>query len=73
MRLLNPMNAPAIFVGDGLSDRYAVEYADLVFAKAELARFCRDNSIALVEYENLTDVAARLQFLISSKDSGSSI
>lgn len=73
MRLLNPMNAPAIFVGDGLSDRYAVEYADLVFAKAELARFCRDNSIALVEYENLTDVAARLQSLISSKDSESSI
>ena len=61
MRLLNPMNAPAIFVGDGLSDRYAVESADLVFAKNELARYCRANSIAHVEYTNLVDIATHLQ------------
>src|SRR5262245_37958377 len=29
MRLLNPNRAAAIFVGDGLSDRYAVESSDL--------------------------------------------
>ena len=72
MRLLNPMKAPAVFVGDGLSDRYAVECADLVFAKSELARYCRANSIAHIEYQELTDVAARLQSLIS-KDNESSI
>ena len=61
MRLLNPMNAPAIFVGDGLSDRYAVESADLVFAKTELARYCCANSIAHVEYGNLAEVSAHLE------------
>jgi 2-hydroxy-3-keto-5-methylthiopentenyl-1-phosphate phosphatase len=60
MRLLNPMNVPAIFAGDGLSDRYAVESADLVFAKNQLAHYCRVNSIAHVAYENLGDVSAHL-------------
>lgn len=61
MRLLNPANVPAIFVGDGLSDRYAVESADLVFAKNELAGYCRANSIEHTEYRDLADVAAHLQ------------
>jgi 2-hydroxy-3-keto-5-methylthiopentenyl-1-phosphate phosphatase len=60
MRLLNSANAPAIFVGDGLSDRYAVESADLVFAKNELARYCRDNSIEHTSYSDLEEVAAHL-------------
>jgi 2-hydroxy-3-keto-5-methylthiopentenyl-1-phosphate phosphatase len=71
MRLLNPMNAPAIFVGDGLSDRYAVESADLVFAKNELARYCRANSIAHTEYSDLVDVATHLQSLMNTKDNES--
>src|SRR6266850_205391 len=60
MRLLNRTNAPAIFVGDGLSDRYAVESADLVFAKDGLAAYCADHSIEYVPYQNLGDVAAHL-------------
>jgi len=71
MRLLNPTGAPAIFAGDGLSDRYAVESADLVFAKNELASYCCANSIPHIEYENLIDVAAHLQSLMSSKNNGS--
>jgi len=71
MRLLNPTGAPAIFAGDGLSDRYAVESADLVFAKNELAGYCCANSIPHIEYENLIDVAAHLQSLMSSKNNGS--
>ena len=61
MRLLNPMNAETVFVGDGLSDRYAVETADLVFAKNELADYCRANSIVHIEYQDLADVAAHLE------------
>ena len=64
MRVLNPTGAPAIFVGDGLSDRYAVENANVVFAKSELLSYCRANSIPHVAYENLTDVAAHLQSLM---------
>ena len=60
MRLLNSTNAPAIFVGDGLSDQYAVESADLVFAKNQLAGHCREHSIEHTSYSDLGDVAAHL-------------
>ena len=60
MRLLNKTNAPAIFVGDGLSDRYAVESADLVFAKDGLASYCTEQSIEHTPYQNLGDVAAHI-------------
>ena len=60
MRLLNKTNAPAIFVGDGLSDRYAVESADLVFAKDALAEYCSANSIEHTRYQNLGEVAAHM-------------
>jgi 2-hydroxy-3-keto-5-methylthiopentenyl-1-phosphate phosphatase len=60
MRLLNKTNAPAIFVGDGLSDRYAVESADLVFAKDGLAKYCSANSILHTRYQNLGEVAAHI-------------
>ena len=60
MRLLNRTNVPAIFVGDGLSDRYAVESADLVFAKDGLASYCAENSIEHTPYQDLGDIAAHL-------------
>ena len=60
MRLLNKTNAPAIFVGDGLSDRYAVESADLVFAKDALAGYCSANSIEHTPYQSLGDVATQI-------------
>ena len=66
MRLLNPANAAAIFVGDGLSDQYAVESADLVFAKNGLAAYCSENSVEHVSYNTLGDVAQHLgRWLIS--------
>jgi len=60
MRLLNKTNAPAIFVGDGFSDRYAVESADLVFAKDGLAEYCTEQSIEHIPYQNLGDVTAHI-------------
>jgi 2-hydroxy-3-keto-5-methylthiopentenyl-1-phosphate phosphatase len=60
MRLLNKTNAPAIFVGDGFSDRYAVESADLVFAKDGLAEYCTEQSIEHTPYQNLGDVTAHI-------------
>lgn len=60
MRLLNPTNAPTFFVGDGLSDRYAVESADFVFAKNQLAEYCREQSINYTSYSDLAEVAAHI-------------
>jgi 2,3-diketo-5-methylthio-1-phosphopentane phosphatase len=67
MRLLNPRNAPALFVGDGLSDRYAVDSADLVFAKNGLATYCKENGIEHTSFLNLNDVAADLDRWVVSR------
>lgn len=61
MSLLNRAHAPTIFVGDGLSDRYAAASADLIFAKKSLAAYCLEQQIAHVTYDNLGDVAAYLE------------
>jgi 2-hydroxy-3-keto-5-methylthiopentenyl-1-phosphate phosphatase len=60
MRLLNRSGATTVFVGDGLSDRYAVAEADIVFAKKSLARYCAEQGIEYHAYDNLNDVTARL-------------
>jgi len=61
MRELNPDSRPAIFVGDGLSDRYAVGVADVVFAKQGLAAYCEREGIGYAPYADLTMVAAGIE------------
>jgi 2-hydroxy-3-keto-5-methylthiopentenyl-1-phosphate phosphatase len=60
MRLLTRASARAIFVGDGLSDRYAAQHANEVFAKSRLADFCATRGIAFFPYARLAEVAAHL-------------
>jgi 2-hydroxy-3-keto-5-methylthiopentenyl-1-phosphate phosphatase len=64
MNRLNPREATSVFVGDGLSDRYAAQEADLVFAKKSLARFCREQGVAHTTYQSLHEVAARLEEIV---------
>jgi 2-hydroxy-3-keto-5-methylthiopentenyl-1-phosphate phosphatase len=49
-----------IFIGDGLSDRFAVEAADVVFAKHELLAYCREHGIACRPFETFGDVQKEL-------------
>jgi 2-hydroxy-3-keto-5-methylthiopentenyl-1-phosphate phosphatase len=60
MAALNRGGRLSVFVGDGLSDCYAAEAADLVFAKGTLAAHCRARGIEHVRYEGLAEVAAYL-------------
>lgn len=66
MSLLNRGGGPTIFVGDGLSDKYAATSADLVFAKDKLAAFCREQQIAHRQFRSLADVAEQLDELLRS-------
>lgn len=68
MKNLNPHGAPTVFVGDGLSDRYAARAADLVFAKKGLAKYCAAENIEFSAYENLSDVAAGIAELACEKE-----
>jgi 2-hydroxy-3-keto-5-methylthiopentenyl-1-phosphate phosphatase len=56
MQRVAPEQHPVIFIGDGLSDRFALERADLVFAKRQLLAFCREKGISCYSFETLRDV-----------------
>ena len=56
------------FVGDGVSDRFGARYADVTFAKAGLAEYCRRESIPFLPYENFGDVRLALDKLGASAE-----
>ena len=47
-----------LFAGDGYSDRAAAHVADLVFAKAGLARYCTEQGIAFEQFGTFADITA---------------
>jgi 2-hydroxy-3-keto-5-methylthiopentenyl-1-phosphate phosphatase len=64
MARLKTNDGPAIFVGDGLSDRYAAAAADLLFAKDALAAYCDREAIPYTPYDNLATIASGLDRLL---------
>jgi len=54
---------PIVFVGDGMSDRFAVEVADVVFAKRQLLAHCRESGIPCHPFETFRDVQEALERL----------
>jgi 2-hydroxy-3-keto-5-methylthiopentenyl-1-phosphate phosphatase len=60
MARLHATAGPSVFVGDGLSDRYAAACADAVFAKDLLAAYCDERAISYTLYDNLATIAAWL-------------
>lgn len=45
-----------VFVGDGLSDRFAAKAASLTFAKGKLSEFCRSNRLLHREYAGFGEI-----------------
>jgi 2,3-diketo-5-methylthio-1-phosphopentane phosphatase len=64
IRRLREGRHPVIFVGDGMSDRFAVEVADVVFAKRHLLAHCRENGIACHSFETFKEVQITLEKLL---------
>jgi 2-hydroxy-3-keto-5-methylthiopentenyl-1-phosphate phosphatase len=56
-----------VYVGDGISDRCPVRYADIVFAKGRLIRYCQEQNITYYEFKDFHDVAQRLEPIIHRK------
>ena len=49
-----------VHVGDGLSDRFAAEEADVVFAKGELLEYCRSTDLPCRPFRDFRDVQEAL-------------
>jgi 2,3-diketo-5-methylthio-1-phosphopentane phosphatase len=65
IRRLGKGRQPIIYVGDGMSDRFAVEAADVVFAKRQLLAHCRENDIPCHPFETFKDVHAVVESLFA--------
>ncbi len=52
----NPTSV-SVFVGDGSTDRYAAEVADVVFARHRLLTYCRGRGVPCQEFDTLDPVA----------------
>ena len=52
-----------VFIGDGNSDKDAIEYCDFVFAKNDLLRHCEMQRITFFPFEDFNDVIKKLDEL----------
>jgi len=62
-QLAHPFPAPPLrtaFAGDGSTDRYAAEVADIVFARRRLKLYCDKAKIPFFEFEDFHPVIAKL-------------
>jgi 2,3-diketo-5-methylthio-1-phosphopentane phosphatase len=64
LRRLGKGKYPVIFVGDGLSDRFAVDEADVVFAKRQLLAYCRERGKPCQPFDNFAEVEQAVAALL---------
>jgi 2-hydroxy-3-keto-5-methylthiopentenyl-1-phosphate phosphatase len=60
IRRLGSPHWPVLYVGDGLSDRYAVEEADFVYARRPLLEYCRKHGIPSRFFRTFGDIESAL-------------
>ena len=56
-----------VYIGDGYSDTCAAQYADFIFAKSSLLKFCELNRISFFPFDSFSNVIARLESLGNKK------
>jgi 2-hydroxy-3-keto-5-methylthiopentenyl-1-phosphate phosphatase len=56
-----------VFIGDGNSDKYTVQYCDFVFAKDDLLKFCEKERISYFPFNNFDDVKQIMIKLFAKK------
>lgn len=56
-----------VFIGDGISDKDAIQYVDFIFAKSDLLKYCEAQRITYFPFNNFDDVIFRLNELSAKK------
>lgn len=57
----------SIYIGDGYSDICPAEFCDIVFAKDDLARLCRQKGITFYNYNNFSDIQKIVEDIIKEE------
>jgi 2,3-diketo-5-methylthio-1-phosphopentane phosphatase len=60
-------NNVIVYIGDGISDRCPVKFADIVFAKDSLVSFCETHNITFHRFENFADVLKTFRTIVETK------
>lgn len=55
-----------VYIGDGYSDRCAVNEADVLFAKGDLKTYCQQNKIYFYEFKNFKDILEKFKVIEKS-------
>ncbi len=55
-----------VYIGNGFSDRCAVDYADMVFAKDELLKYCEENNITYYPFSTFEEVLSKFRRIFES-------
>lgn len=56
-----------VFIGDGNSDKDAIQYVDFIFAKDDLLKFCEMRRITYFPFTNFDNVIIKMNELIAKK------
>jgi len=56
-----------VYIGDGISDRCPIRYADIVFAKKRLIKYCQEQNISYHAFVHFGDVRHRLDQILQRK------
>jgi len=57
-----------IYIGDGNSDKDAVQYCDFIFAKDDLLKYCSLERISFYPFKNFIDVQNKIIELLNKKN-----
>lgn len=55
-----------VYIGDGISDQCPVQYADIVFAKDSLVRFCETHNITFHRFTTYAHVLAKFRTIVET-------
>jgi 2-hydroxy-3-keto-5-methylthiopentenyl-1-phosphate phosphatase len=55
-----------VYIGEGYSDRCPARFADIIFAKDELLRFCQRENISYFAYATFADIQDRMKDIVNA-------
>jgi len=56
VRSIVPSAERTVFIGDGSTDRYGAEVADIVFARHRLKSYCQRSNVPFISFEDFHDI-----------------